>query len=155
MTEEPDSCVLTLDRVLDAPRAAIWRCWTDPELLKRWFCPPPVVVARAEIDLRVGGGSVVVMRGPDGNEMPASGVYLEIVPEERLVFTDAFAPGWRPSDAPFMVGSIDLTDEAGGTRYIARARHWSDADRERHEEMGFHEGWGIAASQLETLARSL
>lgn len=87
--------------------------------------------------------------------MPASGVYLEIVPEERLVFTDAFAPGWRPSEAPFMVGSIDLMDEAGGTRYIARARHWSDADRERHEEMGFHEGWGIAASQLETLAQSL
>lgn len=155
MIEETDSRVLTLDRVLDAPRAAIWRCWTEPALLKRWFCPPPVTVVRAEIDLRVGGGSVVVMRGPDGEEMPASGVYLEVVPEERLVFTDAFSTGWRPSEAPFMVGSIELADEAGGTRYIARARHWTDADRERHEEMGFHEGWGTAASQLEALAQGL
>jgi len=95
------------------------------------------------------------MRDPDGNEYPNPGVYLEVVPNEKLVFTDAFTAGWATSEKPFFVGVLTFEDEGGKTRYTARALHWSVDDREAHEKMGFHEGWGLCATQLEELAKTL
>jgi uncharacterized protein YndB with AHSA1/START domain len=146
---------LVLTRLIAAPRRNLYRCWTEPELLKQWFTPPPYCTIRAELDLRPGGSSLIVMQGPDGTEFPNRGIYLDIVENERLVFTDAYISAWEPSEKPFMTGIITFADEAGGTRYTARARHWSVADREAHEKMGFHEGWGIAADQLAALAATL
>mgnify|MGYP002622027945 CR=1 FL=1 len=94
------------------------------------------------------------MRDPDGNEHANPGVFLEVVPEERLVFTDAFAQGWMPQK-PFLACVVTFEDEGGKTRYTARARHWTTEDREAHEKMGFHEGWGQCADQLEEVARKL
>lgn len=145
---------LVLDRLIDAPRAKVWRCWTEPELLKQWFVPRPWSVSAVEIDVRPGGASNVTMRDPDGNDYPNPGVYLEVVPQQKLVFTDAFAAGWVPRK-PFFVGVLTFADEGGKTRYIARARHWTAEDRDNHEKMGFHEGWGQCADQLEELARTL
>jgi uncharacterized protein YndB with AHSA1/START domain len=147
---------LRLSRVIPAPRAAIWRCWTEPALMKQWFCPPPWAVSHAELDVRPGGGSFIVMRGPDGQEMPSRGLYLEVVPGALLVFTDAFTSAWVPADKPFMVGTIRLADApGGGTQYDAVADHWSAEDRAQHEAMGFHQGWGIATDQLAELAGRL
>jgi len=146
---------LVLTRLIAAPRRNLYRCWTEPELLKRWFTPPPYRTARAELDLRPGGSNLIVMQGPDGTEFPNRGIYLEIVENERLVFTDAYVSAWEPSEKPFMTVIITFADEAGGTRYTALVRHWSAADREAHEKMGFHEGWGIAADQLAALAATL
>lgn len=146
---------LVLDRLLDAPRAKIWRAWTEPEQVKKWFAPRPWMVSRAELDVRPGGSSLIVMRGPEGQEFPGRGVYLEVVENERLVFTDAYVSAWVPSEKPFFTGVITLADEGGKTRYIARALHWTVADREEHERMGFHEGWGKCSEQLEELARTL
>lgn len=112
----------------------------------------------AELDVRPGGTSLVVMRGPDGVEFPNRGVYLDVIPNERLVFTDAFVSAWEPSAKPFMTGILTFEDaDAGGnaTRYTARVLHWSVADREAHEKMGFHEGWGRCTDQLETLVATL
>jgi uncharacterized protein YndB with AHSA1/START domain len=102
----------------------------------------------AELDVRPGGANLVVMRGPDGNDMPNRGVYLEVVENERLVLTDAYARAWEPSEKPFMTVILTFADEAGKTRYTARVRHWTVADREAHEKMGFHEGWGLCTDQL-------
>jgi uncharacterized protein YndB with AHSA1/START domain len=147
---------LTLDRVLDAPRQNVWRCLTEPELLEKWFCPKPWRVTDARLDVRPGGRCDMVMRGPAGEEMPNSGVYLEVVPGQRLLSTDAFTVGWIPSGKAFMVGEWLLEDAPGGkTRYIARAYHWNQEDRDSHEKMWFQEGWGAAAVQLEALARSI
>jgi len=146
---------LVLTRLIAAPRRSLYRCWTEPELLKRWFTPPPYRTVRAELDLRPGGSNLIVMQGPDGTEFPNRGIYLEIVENERLVFTDAYVSAWEPSEKPFMTVIITFADEAGGTRYTALVRHWSAADREAHEKMGFHEGWGIAADQLAALAATL
>lgn len=146
---------LSLTRLVDAPRAALWRCWTEPDLLKQWFTPRPWTTPVVEVNVRPGGSSYMVFRGPDGEEFPNRGVYLEVVPGERLVFTDAYTEAWRPSAKPFMTAIVTFADEAGKTRYTARVRHWSEEDRDRHEEMGFHEGWAKATEQLEELARSL
>ncbi|ADV13427.1 SRPBCC domain-containing protein [Mesorhizobium ciceri] len=115
---------LVLARIIDAPRENVYRCWTDPKLITRWFSPKPWTTPRAEMDVRAGGSSLVVMASPDGNEFPNPGVFLEVVAGRKIVLT-------------------------------ARVRHWSVADREQHEKMGFHEGWGQCADQLEELAKTL
>ncbi len=147
---------LILKRLLNAPREKLFRCWTEPKLLTQWFTPPPFQTTSAEVDLRAGGSSVIVMRGPDGTEYPNRGIYLEVVPNERLVFTDAFTSAWEPSEKPFMTGILTFEDAGNGqTNYTARVRHWSVADREAHEKMGFDAGWGQATTQLEALAQTL
>jgi uncharacterized protein YndB with AHSA1/START domain len=146
---------LVLTRLIDAPRETLYRAWTEPALLKEWFAPLPYTTPHAELDVRPGGASLVVMRGPDGKEMPMRGIYLEVVPNERLVFTDAYERAWEPSAKPFMTAIISFEEEAGGTRYTARVRHWSEADREAHEKMGFHQGWGQCADQLAALVKRM
>jgi uncharacterized protein YndB with AHSA1/START domain len=146
---------LVLTRLIDVPREKLYRCWTEPKLVIQWFTPPPWTTASAEMDVRPGGSSIVVMRGPDGTEMANPGVYLEVVPNEKLVFTDAYTSAWRPSEKPFMTAIITFEDEDGQTRYTARVLHWSVEDRETHEKMGFHAGWGVATDQLAVLAATL
>ena len=70
---------------------------------------------------------------PDGTEMPNRGVYLEVIPDKRLVFTDAFTRAWEASDKQFMTVVLTFEDLGGRTRYTATVKHWSDADREKHE----------------------
>jgi uncharacterized protein YndB with AHSA1/START domain len=147
---------LVLTRILNAPRASVFRAWTEPALLKQWFAPRPYTVTVAEMDLRPGGASMIVMRDPQGNELPNPGVVLEVVKNERIVFTDAYTQAWLPSPRPFMTAVIRFEDAGPGkTLYTARALHWSAADREEHEKMGFHEGWGLCAQQLEEVAAKL
>jgi uncharacterized protein YndB with AHSA1/START domain len=146
---------LVLTRLIDAPREKLYRAWTDPELLKQWFAPAPFTTSVAELDVRPGGANLIVMRDPQGNEFPNRGVYLDVVENERLVFTDAYARAWEPSQKPFMTAILTFEDEGGKTRYTARVRHWTAADRETHEKMGFHEGWGRCADQLAALVAGL
>jgi uncharacterized protein YndB with AHSA1/START domain len=148
---------LVLTRLIDAPREKLFRCWTEPALLKQWFAPAPVTTPVAEVDLRVGGASRVVMRTPDGKDIPCPGTYLEIVPNRKLVFTDAYTGDWIPKTdgKPFMTAIITFEDEGGKTRYTATVRHWSAEDKKTHEDMGFHGGWGICADQLAALAKKI
>lgn len=146
---------LVLTRIIDVPRAKLYRCWTEPELIKKWFAPAPWTVPTAEIDVRPGGSSLIVMRGPEGHEFPNRGVYLDVVKNEKLVFTDAFVNAWEPSQKAFMVGIITFEDHNGGTKYTARVQHWSAEDRDAHEKMGFHQGWGLCTDQLAALAATL
>jgi uncharacterized protein YndB with AHSA1/START domain len=146
---------LVLTRLIDAPREKLYRAWTEPALMKQWFTPAPWTTPHVETDVRPGGSSLIVMRGPDGTEFPNRGVYLEVVPNERLVFTDAYTRAWEPSEKPFFTCIITFEDEGGQTRYTARARHWSVADCEAHEKMGFHEGWGKCADQLAALVKTI
>jgi uncharacterized protein YndB with AHSA1/START domain len=153
--------VLTLQRTLAAPRAAVWRCWTEPALIVEWYCPAPWRVTAWQAELCSGGATFARMEGPgpDGRPMAQDlpGCYLLVEPGQRLVFTDAFVGDWVPGSArPFMVGDVRFADApGGGTLYTAMARHWSAEDREAHEKMGFHEGWSRAADQLEALALTL
>ncbi|AFL48609.1 uncharacterized protein YndB with AHSA1/START domain [Sinorhizobium fredii] len=146
---------LVLIRLIDAPREKVYRAFTDAELLKQWFAPLPWTITEAELDVRPGGTNRFVMRSPEGELYPNQGVYLEVVPNEKLVMTDAYTEAWKPSEKPFMTAILTFEDEGGKTRYTARARHWSVADRETHEKMGFHEGWGQCADQLAALVARL
>ncbi|HEX4181621.1 MAG TPA: SRPBCC family protein [Caulobacteraceae bacterium] len=146
---------LVLTRLIAASPEKLYRAWTEPELLKQWFAPAPFTTPVAELDVRPGGASLIVMRGPEGPDMPNRGVYLEVVPNRRLVFTDAFVAAWEPSQKPFMTVVLTFEPEGAGTRYTATVRHWTVEDRQAHEQMGFHQGWGICADQLAALAQTL
>jgi len=145
---------LVLTRIFNAPREKVYRAWTDPELLKQWFAPKPFTTSVAQLDVRVGGANLIVMRDAEGNEFPNRGVYLEVIPNQKLVFSDAYTKAWEPSPKPFMTVILTFEDIVGKTKYTARARHWTVADREKHEEMGFHQNWPIAAEQLAVLVES-
>ncbi len=146
---------LVITRLIDVHREKLFRCWTEPALIVQWFTPPPWKTVRADMDVRAGGASNIVMQGPDGTEVPNRGLYLEVVKNERLVFTDAYTSAWEPSTKPFFTVVLTFEDEAGKTRYTARARHWTAEDCAAHEQMGFYIGWGIATDQLAALAATL
>lgn len=139
---------LKLERFVDVPRRLVWEAWTTPEHIKHWFVPRPWTITDCEIDLRPGGVFRSVMRSPEGQEFPNLGCYLEVVPEERLVWTDALLPGYRPSEKPFFTAFLHFDEENGGTRYTAIALHRDEDGRKKHEEMGFEQGWGTVLTQL-------
>jgi uncharacterized protein YndB with AHSA1/START domain len=142
---------LVLERVGPVPPNVIWEALTKPEHLKKWFAPAPYTVTHCEVDLRPGGAFRFTMKSPEGEEIPGIGCYLEVVPNERVVWTDALLPGYRPSENPFFTAVITLEPSGSGTRYRAVAIHRDEASRKRHEEMGFHEGWGQTLDQLVAL----
>ena len=146
---------LQLVRELNEPADKLYKAWTTPERMGEWFCPKPWKVTEARLDLRPGGSNYILMEGPNGEKAPNHGIYLEIVPNRKLVFTDAFTSAWVPSEKPFMTGIIEFEDLGNGrTKYTATAVHWTEEDKKAHEEMGFHEGWGIVADQLEEVAKT-
>jgi len=155
---------LLLERTLNAPVALVWEAYTNPEHLKRWFAPRPYEITEVELDLQPGGIFRFRMVGPDGFDTGhgTAGCVLEVVAQKKLTWTSALGPGYRPNGMgegceafPFtaVVTFADAGD--GKTAYKAVAMHKDDADRETHEKMGFHEGWGTVASQLEEVAREL
>ncbi len=146
---------LVLERVIDVPRDLVWEAWTRPEHLKRWLAPAPWTIVECEVDLRPGGVFRFVMRSPEGQDHPNVGCFLEVVPEERLVWTDALLPGYRPSDKPFFTALITFEAHGAGTRYTAVARHGNAKTLKQHEEMGFHEGWSQTLDQLVALVKKM
>ena len=147
---------LVLGRIIDAPVEQVYRGWTDPVMMKKWFAPRPWTTPRVVMDVRPGGGTLVVMADENGTEYPNPGQYLEVVPNRKLVFTDAFAPGWVPTGQPFMVAEVTFEPLPGGkTKYVARAMHWTAEAKAQHEAMGFHTGWGACADQLAELLPSI
>lgn len=154
MTLNPETD-LSFTRTLKVPRDLVWDCWTNPAHIPHFFVPRPHAVTACEIDLCVGGRFNTTFL-VDGTEMANTGVWLEVVPKTRLVFTDAYAEGWAPAPDPFMTAILDFTDApGGGTTYTATARHRSPEARKSHEEMGFFDGWGTVVDQLETYAATL
>ena len=151
---------LVLERVVDVPAELVWAAWTKPEHIVKWFTPSPWTTTSCEIDLRVGGAFKSVMRSPEGQEYPNVGCYLEIVPNRKLVWTDALEGGFRPAPPDpgpgfRMTAALLLEPQARGTKYTAIAMHSDPEAVRKHEAMGFHEGWGKALDQLVAHAKTM
>jgi uncharacterized protein YndB with AHSA1/START domain len=155
---------LVLERTLDAPIVLVWEAYTNPEHIKRWFAPRPYEITECELDLRPGGIFRFRMIGPDGFDTGhgTPGCVLEVVDREKLAWTSALGPGYRPNEMgegcesfPF-TAVVTFSDIGNGrTAYKAVALHRNEADRTTHENMGFQDGWGTVAKQLEEFAQSL
>lgn len=148
MSTHPNDLVIT--RLLKAPRATVWKAWSDPKHLKHWWAPAPWTTEVKAFDLRPGGAFHTLLSGPDGGVSDNPGAFLEVVPGERIVWTTALVGDWRPHPEAWMPISAIMTfeDEGEHTRYTAVVRHPDQATRDKHEEMGFHEGWGTCMEQL-------
>jgi uncharacterized protein YndB with AHSA1/START domain len=155
---------LVLERTLNAPVELVWEAYTNPEHLKRWFAPRPYEITEVELDLQPGGIFRFRMVGPDGFDTGhgTAGCVLEVVAQKKLTWTSALGPGYRPNEMgegceafPFTAMVTFAGAGDGKTTYKAIAMHKDEADRETHEKMGFHEGWGTVAGQLEEVAREL
>lgn len=140
---------LSVTHYIDAPTASVWKIMT--ERMAEWWCPKPWQTEIIAQEWRAGGRSALVMHGPNGEKNPIEGIFLEVTPGQRFVFTDALDANWNPQ-GPFMVGIFALEAEGAGTRYTASARHWTQEACKQHAEMGFTEGWSIVADQLAQLA---
>lgn len=154
------------ERIVDVPREKIWQAWTMPTLLMPWFCPLPWKTVACEIDLRAGGKFYTVMQSPEGQQFPNSGCYLELIPNEKLVWTNALKPGFRPAkkalanpDHPceefVMTATIRLEAVAGGTKYTAHVMHANKEARIAHEQMGFEAGWGTCLDQMVAMIKKM
>jgi uncharacterized protein YndB with AHSA1/START domain len=155
---------LVMERTLAAPRALVWEAWTNIEHLKRWFAPKPYEISELELELRPGGIFRLRMVGPDGFDTGHgnAGCVLEVIEGERLAWTSALGPEYRPAEMGEgcesfpMTAIITLADAGDGrTLYRAVAMHRNEADRDMHDKMGFQDGWGTCAAQLEALAREM
>lgn len=147
---------LVISRLVRAPRAKLWRAWTEPELLKAWWCPRPWTTEVRAFDLRPGGAFHTFMQGPDGGTSDNPGCFLDVLPQSRIVFTSCLTGGWRPH-APWMAFTalISMADEGAATRYVAHVMHPDQATRDKHEGLGFFDGWNTGIDQLDALALEL
>ncbi|GIF62976.1 activator of HSP90 ATPase [Asanoa ishikariensis] len=142
---------LTLDRVIRAPRAAVWRAWTDPARFERWWVPAPAVCRVDRLEVRPGGAFVTRFSEPGGVLAPhMDATFLVVDDQERIVFTNAVDSAWRPAapEPVAMTAEITLADHPDGTDYRIVVRHGDPAARARHAELGFLDGWGTVTAQL-------
>ncbi len=158
-TYRPDPKLdLVLERVVDVPPELVWKAWTTPEMMTKWFTPAPWTTPEVEVDLRPGGTFRNVMQSPEGERMTNGGIFLEVVPNERLVWTSALLPGFRPAppraDFPHITAAILLTPAGSGTKYTAVVMHPTEEGCKQHGSMGFHSGWGTALDQLVALVKA-
>ncbi|TGL62053.1 SRPBCC family protein [Leptospira sarikeiensis] len=147
---------LVLERIVDVPRELVWQAWTTPAHILKWFTPAPWKTIDCEIDLRPGGIFRTTMLSPEGQEFPNSGSFLEIVENERLVFTDILEPGFKPAaSGGFFTAILTLEKHGNGTKYHVLARHKDEENKKKHEEMGFIDGWNAALNQLVELMKAV
>lgn len=145
---------LEISRIIKAPRAVVWDAWTTPTQFEKWWVPAPTLCRVVSMDLRPGGALTTEMSDDGTSFTPhLAACYLAIEPGQGLIFSTAMVEGWRPADEPFisMTAVITLDDHPEGTAYRAVVKHQSDAARNQHEELGFHDGWGTVAAQLAAL----
>jgi uncharacterized protein YndB with AHSA1/START domain len=145
---------LSIERVIHAPAQRIWQAWTDPAQLEKWWVPAPTVARVDVLDVRAGGGFVTRMSDDGESFVPhTDGIFLVVEEGKRLVFTNAISSSWRPAaPAPVpMTAEITLEEHPDGTQYRAIVRHGDAADRDHHDELGFHDGWGTVTAALAAL----
>lgn len=141
---------LVLSRVINASPDRVFKVWTTQ--LPQWWGPLGMTTPLCEMDLRSGGAFRTVMRAPNGEEYPTRGCFLEVVENRRIVFTDAYDPDWNPHPDAFFTCIVTLDTLPGNrTNYTARALHWTVENRQKHEQMGFHQGWGKSLDRLVAL----
>lgn len=164
IVSKPDSRLdLFFERIVDISPPLMWDAWTREEHILNWFTPAPWKTVECEIDLRPGGMFRTVMQSPEGENFPGAGCYLEIVPNEKLVWTNALGPGYRPAgqqsalpcNSFFFTAIISLKPHSTGTHYSALVIHRDEEGRNKHNDMGFHEGWGKALDQLVEYIKNL
>jgi uncharacterized protein YndB with AHSA1/START domain/DNA-binding transcriptional ArsR family regulator len=145
-----------VSRYIGAPRRLVWKAWTIPMHLEQWWCPAPMTCRVSGLDVYPSGGFHLLMRDPQGHEMPQTGSFLEVIAETRIVFTTALTDEWRPAASPLAITAyITMADEGNGTRYETRVLYKDEEARRQLGDMQFEAGWSLATDQLSTYVSQL
>jgi uncharacterized protein YndB with AHSA1/START domain len=147
----PSDTQILITREFDAPAALIYRAWTTPELVRRWWAGDKGQVVSAEVDLRVGGTWRYVMTANAGFEVAFHGEYLELEPGRRIVSTEVFEG--MPDAAA--TSTMTLTEEDGRTTMTILVQHASKENRDAHVNSGMEGGMQTSLAMLEDVAKSL
>ena len=132
----PGEPTVVITRTFGAPRALVWRAWTEPAHVRRWYGPSYLAFSVCEIDLRPGGRWRYVLRAPDGSEHGFGGEYREIVPPERLVYTE----GYEAMPGHEYVVTLTFAEHGGKTTLTSRGVYQSFEDRDGHVASGMEGG---------------
>jgi uncharacterized protein YndB with AHSA1/START domain len=141
---------MTLTRVFDAPRELVWRAWTDPKHLAQWFGPKQFTSSVPQLDVRIGGALRIVMRGPDGNDYPMKGTFLEVVPSERLVFSNIAVD----KDGNHLLEgetTVTLSEQGGETKLTLRTYAKGLVPIAPQMLAGMEAGWSKSFEKLQEL----
>lgn len=148
---------LALQRVIRAPRAAVWSAWTEPARFEKWWVPAPTLCRVDRLEVRPGGALVTQMSDDGTSFVPhLDATFLAVDDQERIVFTNAIDSSWRPATpAPvLMTAEVTFGEHADGTEYRIVVRHGDPASRAHHQELGFYDGWGTVTKQLAGVVES-
>lgn len=152
-TADPADREIVITRVFDAPRELVWKAWTEPEQVARWWGPEGFSTRVEELDLRPGGRTRYVMIAPDGAEYPVGGMYIEVVPGEKFVSTDEFGDDFEPPEGIDLPEGMVITclfeDFGNQTKLTLTVSHPTAEDRRKHEEMGVVGGWNSSFDCLD------
>lgn len=153
---------LVITREFDAPRDLVWRVWTEPRHIEKWWGPRGFETTVTEMDLRVGGKWRYVMAGADGTEYPVSGIITELDPPKLIVTTDEFDDGFDEIEAmkgidlpKGIVASARFDDLGARTRLTLSISHATPEDRAKHEAMGVVAGWGSSFDRMDDYLATL
>lgn len=156
VTREARDDEIIITRIFDAPRILVFKAWTDPKHLREWWGPHGFTNPRVEVDLRPGGAWHIDMQSPDGKIYPNKGKYLEIVKNERIVYSDEVDPTdavWGGNPPPSATNTVIFEDYQGKTRVTSISRLASAAERDRMIKLGALEGFGQMLERLEALLK--
>lgn len=147
---------IQIERILNAAPERIWRCWCEPKLFEQWYCPKPWTAKLMLQELHNVGKLHLKFEGPDGAGFEKNGLILECIPNQKMVFTDAFVDAWEPSNRALHVISFELEDLGdGATKYIAKTKYWNAQDFEEQTKNGYLQGAKKALDQLEELLQNI
>lgn len=154
---------ITITRIFDAPRNLVWKAWSNPELIKKWWGPKDFTSPECQIDMKVGGKYVFCMQSPDGEKYYSAGSFLEIVPMEKIVYTDAFSDEkgnivsptkyGMPESFPLeMLVTIKLEDEGDKTKMTLT--HSGIENMDPVDVGNMEIGWGESFDKMSTTLNS-
>jgi uncharacterized protein YndB with AHSA1/START domain len=147
----PEDTQILITREFDAPARLVYRAWTEPDLVRRWWSGDRGEVTSVDIDLRVGGTWRFVMTASAGFEVAFHGEYQEIVPAERIVSTEVFE-GMPDAGA---LSTITFSEGNGRTELRILVQHSSQENRDAHINSGMEDGMQESLARMEQVARSL
>lgn len=148
---------LTISHIIKAPLSIIWKAWLIPEYFEKWWIPQPIVCKVIKMDLKVGGGFETEVSKDGGIYQPhLKGCFLEVVPQERIVFTTALIEDLQPAESSLAITVIiTMQGTSSGTLCTIRVKHKNSEDISKHLKLGFNETWTAILVQLAKLAERM
>jgi uncharacterized protein YndB with AHSA1/START domain len=154
LVDNPVRQEVNITRIFDAPRELVFKMWTDPDLVEKWWGPKDFTNPVCKLDARVGGSMRIVMQGPDGMQYPTKGIFTEIIEPERIVFTNV-KEGDHGEEQLEVLNTVTFTEENGKTKMTLRATVVKSTPEACGSVEGMNVGWNQSIDRFADLLASV